>query len=133
MHRTDRRVLGLVLGLVLALAVPPVVVAAPSRPGKERPGGGSRPDPRCRSIENRLDAAKDQLKGDQADHRKAKQKVNAARKSYDDATGERAKNRAKKKLNRAKKAAKRAKADVEDSKDKVADIEQDAERFDCAA
>lgn len=148
MSRSLRSVLALLVVALCAGAATPVVVAADdpqagqsARPergdkgprGGHGPGGGrEREDPRCRSVERRLDGAQEGVGQAQITLRQANRKVAAKQRAVRRASGRRAKARARRQLRSAKRAQRRAKAEVRSAKEVVERYKTQARTLDCS-
>jgi hypothetical protein len=146
MTRSHRSLLVLFAAVMVAGAVTPVVVAAddpqatqsarPERGGKDPrgggPGGREREDPRCRSIEQRLEGAQEGVGQAQITLRQANRRVSAKQRAVRRASGRRAKARAQRQLRSAKRAQRAARGDVRSAKARVETYERQARAFDCS-
>jgi hypothetical protein len=136
MPRRFRSVTALLVVFLAAAAAPVAsAIAAGDGPAahasapRQRPGG--KPDPRCRSIENRVSFAQRQVDLAQSALRTAKQKVAAKRAALRRASGRRAKARASKALKAAQKAQRTAQRHLDDAKSRLAGEQHDAKQFNC--
>jgi hypothetical protein len=143
MSRRSRSLLALLVVVLWAGAVAPVVGAANDpqatqsasrdrdpRGGKD-PRGGGRPDPRCHSIERRLDGAREGLGQAQITLRQANRRVAAKQRAVRAASGRSAKARAQRQLRSAKRAQRAAKGDVRQAKARLESAKRQADAGDC--
>lgn len=132
MSRSVRSLAALLAVLLLAAALVPVAVARPKDPHGGRGGhGDGRPDPRCRSVEHRLDGAREGVGQAQITLRQASRKVAAKQRAVRAASGRSAKARAQRQLRAAKRAQRAARGDVRSAKARVEAAERQARAFDC--
>jgi hypothetical protein len=147
MSRSLRSVLALLVVALCAGAVTPVVVAADDpqasqSAARERdprggpkgggPGGREREDPRCRSIEHRVEGAQEGVGQAQITLRQANRKVAAKQRAVRGARGRRAKARAQRQLRSAKRAQRAARGDVRSAKARLEATQRQARQFDCS-
>ncbi len=94
-------------------------------------GGRERQDPRCRSIEQRLEGAQEGVGQAQITLRQASRRVAAKQRAVRAARGRRAKARAQRQLHAAKRAQRAARGDVASAKARLESAQRQARQFDC--